>query len=132
MERKWYKNGTEAPTFVETENGTLYNYNSDANEEMLRADGYLPENEVDKVCTSCTQKVTQRQLRLALLTKSITAEMVEGVINQLPEPARSGALIEFNYASYYDRSNPLINQLGGVFKLSEEDLNEIFNLAGTL
>lgn len=132
MERKWYKNGTEAPTFIETDNGTLYNYNSDANEEMLRKDGYLPENEVDNVCTSCTQKVTQRQLRLVLLTKSITAEMVEGVINQLPEPARSGALIEFNYASYYDRSNPLINQLGGVFKLSEEDLNEIFNLAGEM
>lgn len=51
MERKWYKqiNGewVEAPQQIETENGTLYNYNSDSNEEMLRRDGYVPENEME-------------------------------------------------------------------------------------
>ena len=51
MERKWYKqiNGewVEAPQQIETEIGTLYNYNSDSNEEMLRRDGYVPENEIE-------------------------------------------------------------------------------------
>ena len=51
MERKWYKqiNGewVEAPQQIELENGTLYNYNSDSNEEMLRRDGYVPENEME-------------------------------------------------------------------------------------
>ena len=51
MERKWYKqiNGewAEAPQRIELENGTLYNYNSDSNEEMLRRDGYVPENEIE-------------------------------------------------------------------------------------
>ncbi len=51
MERKWYKqiNGewVEAPKQIELENGTLYNYNSDSNEEMLRRDGYVPENEME-------------------------------------------------------------------------------------
>ena len=51
MERKWYKqiNGewVEAPQQIERENGTLYNYNSDSNEEMLRRDGYVPENEME-------------------------------------------------------------------------------------
>lgn len=50
MERKWYKlvNGEwiEAPQQIETENGTMYNYNCDSNEEMLRHDGYLPEDEI--------------------------------------------------------------------------------------
>ncbi len=38
---------TEAPQQIETANGTLYNYNSDNNEEMLRRDGYVPENEME-------------------------------------------------------------------------------------
>lgn len=50
MERKWYKqiNGewVEAPQRIETEKGILYNYNSDSNEEMLRRDGYIPEDEL--------------------------------------------------------------------------------------
>lgn len=50
MERKWYKqvNGEwiEAPQSIETANGTMYNYNCDSNEVMLRADGYLPEDEI--------------------------------------------------------------------------------------
>lgn len=51
MERKWYKivNGVwvEAPASIETENGTMYNYNCEANAERLRADGYLPEDEIE-------------------------------------------------------------------------------------
>ena len=50
MERKWYKivNGAwvEAPASIETERGTMYNYNCEANEEQLRDDGYLPEDEI--------------------------------------------------------------------------------------
>lgn len=52
MERKWFKmiEGvlTEAPQKIETANGTLYNYNCDSNEVMLRADGYLPEDEMEE------------------------------------------------------------------------------------
>ena len=51
MERKWYKqiNGewVEAPQQIETGKGTLFNYNSDSNEEMLRRDGYIPEDELE-------------------------------------------------------------------------------------
>ena len=50
MERKWYKKTdegwVEAPQQIETENGIMYNYNCAANEEMLRADGYIPEDEI--------------------------------------------------------------------------------------
>lgn len=50
MQRKWFKMiegvPTEAPQQIETANGTLYNYNCDSNEVMLRADGYLPEDEI--------------------------------------------------------------------------------------
>lgn len=50
MQRNWFKMiegvPTEAPQQIETANGTLYNYNCDSNEEMLRADGYLPEEDI--------------------------------------------------------------------------------------
>jgi hypothetical protein len=53
MERKWFKmiEGvlTEAPQQIETANGALYNYNCDSNEVMLRAGGYLPEDEIDEI-----------------------------------------------------------------------------------
>jgi len=49
MERKWYKEVdgklVEAPQSITTENGIMYNYNCEANEEMLRRDGYIPEDE---------------------------------------------------------------------------------------
>ena len=51
MERKWYKQidgeWVEAPQQIETEKGTLYNYNSESNHLMLRRDGYVPENEME-------------------------------------------------------------------------------------
>ena len=50
MERKWYKEVdgklVEAPQSIETNNGIMYNYNCDSNEQMLREDGYLPEDEI--------------------------------------------------------------------------------------
>ena len=51
MERKWYKlrDGvwTIAPQQKVLEDGVMYNYDCDANEVMLREDGYLPENEIE-------------------------------------------------------------------------------------
>ena len=46
----------EAPQSKELDKGTMYNYNCDANEVMLRADGYIPENEVPEVINEPTEK----------------------------------------------------------------------------
>ena len=51
MERKWYKivNGgyVEAPQNLETETGTMFNFNAESNETELRKNGYLPEDEIN-------------------------------------------------------------------------------------
>lgn len=51
MNRKWYKKidreWVEAPQQIKTDKGIMYNYNCSSNEQMLRADGYLPENELN-------------------------------------------------------------------------------------
>ena len=52
MERKFYKsvNGVfvEAPQNMETETGTIFNYNAESNEAELRENGYIPENEINE------------------------------------------------------------------------------------
>lgn len=73
-----------------------------------------------------TFAATQRQLRLELLQRGITSSQIESVINQMDEPARTAALIEFNHASYFDRENPLIAQIGLLFNLTRDDLDDIF------
>ena len=64
MNRKWYKNingeWIEAPQQVETEKGVMYNYNCDANEKMLRADGYLPDGEVTVTASEPQPTLEQR------------------------------------------------------------------------
>ena len=51
MERKFYKlvNGVfvEAPQTMETETGTIFNFNAESNEVELRKNGYLPEDELE-------------------------------------------------------------------------------------
>ena len=51
MEREWYKliDGvwTIAPQQKVLEDGIMYNYDCDANEAMLREDGYLPDDEIE-------------------------------------------------------------------------------------
>ena len=99
--------------------------------------GETTEFEVETVPTAPEEvnvniEVTQRQLRLELLNRGITAEMINNVIENLPEPDKTQAQIEFEFASYFERQHPLIHQLGLVFGFSETDLDEIFNNAKKL
>lgn len=76
MNRKWYKNingeWVEAPQQVETENGVMYNYNSDANEKMLREDGYLPDGEVTVTASAPSPTLEQR----VKAVEDVTAEVI--------------------------------------------------------
>ena len=63
MERKWYRYESEAwveaPNSKEMANGVMFNYNCDANETMLRADGYISENEVPEVSEVINEQQTK-------------------------------------------------------------------------
>ena len=84
MERKWYKweNGMwqEAPATVTGDDYTLYNYNSEANEAMLRADGYLPESEIDVIGLTSEANMTIDERLEITESKVIT---LEEIINTL-------------------------------------------------
>lgn len=77
MKRKWYKevNGqwVEAPDMVQTDKYLILNYNCDANAEMLRRDGYVPENEIPLV--SIPSEATTIEERVAAI-EQVTEEVI--------------------------------------------------------
>ena len=86
MERKWYKivNGvlTEAPDNLETATGTMFNFNAESNEQILREYGYLPENEIDYEITQIIQPTLEERVAdiEQVTTEVITALNDKGIV----------------------------------------------------
>lgn len=77
------------------------------------------------------QVVTMRQARLALLGAGMLGA-VTTAINNLPEPDRSVATIEWEYSQEVNRNRALIQALGPLLGLSNEQLDGLFIMAATL
>lgn len=71
--------------------------------------------------------LTQRQFRLGLLEAGIDPDSITTML-----AGNKAALIEWNFASYIDREHPLIGQLGLIFGLTSQRLDEIFENAKKL
>lgn len=75
-------------------------------------------------------KVTPRQLRLALIDIGIMPSSVTAAINTIPYPTvREQALIEWEYASYYERSSPTVVAIGSILQLTPAQVTQLFNAA---
>lgn len=77
------------------------------------------------------QTVTMRQARLALLAIG-KLRAVEDTISGLPEPDRTKAQIEWDYAATVEKNSPLIRNLAPLIGIDQESLTELFNTAATL
>jgi hypothetical protein len=77
------------------------------------------------------QSVTMRQARLALLGAGLLAG-VEAAIAALPEPQKSAALIEWEYAAVVQRSSGLVPMMGTELGLTETQLDDLFVAAAAL
>lgn len=64
--------------------------------------------------------LTARQLRLVLLRKGITPAAVQGLLEQMDEPGRDEALIEWEYATQFDRDHPLIAAAADLLGIADE------------
>ena len=69
--------------------------------------------------------VTMRQARLALHAAGLLAG-VESAIDSLPEPPKTYARIEWDYASEVHRSSEFVGMLGAVLELDEQTLDNLF------
>jgi hypothetical protein len=78
--------------------------------------------------------LSARQLRLALLGLGLTGTQVEAQIAAMPgTPAqREAALIEWEYATTYQRDHPLVALLGAALGLTEAQIDEAWRSAAVL
>lgn len=75
--------------------------------------------------------VSMRQARLALFQNDLLSSVYDS-LNALPEPDKSAALIEWEYATEVRRSSALVESLSAALSLSPEQLDDLFDLAETL
>lgn len=120
--------------FVERENGAIVGVYS------LMQPGYAEEelasDHPDVVAfvnreTDALPVLTMRQFRLGLLGAGLLGT-VTAAIEAMPEPARSAALIEFDYASEVLRDNPLVLSLAAALNLSPEMIDDLWRSAAQL
>lgn len=71
--------------------------------------------------------VSPRQIRLALLGQGITPQMVADLLSEDP-----AAMVEWEYATYVERSHPLVDSLAEAFELDSEDVDALFLTAASL
>lgn len=75
--------------------------------------------------------VTMRQARLALHASGLL-QSVEDSIDAMPEPSRTTARIEWDYASRVERSSQFVAMLGTAIGLDDAQMDELFMAASIL
>lgn len=77
-------------------------------------------------------EITPRQLRLWLVTHGVTMANVDAVIAAMEEPAKSVAMIEWDYALSYKRDHALVSSLGAALGFTSEQIDQAFRDAALL
>jgi hypothetical protein len=75
--------------------------------------------------------VTMRQARIAL-SRSGHLSQVESALAEMEGQEGEEARIEWEYATTFDRSHPLVIGLASSLELTEQDLDDLFTLASTV
>jgi len=77
--------------------------------------------------------LTARQLRLGLVLNGISLSSVETAIEAIEDPTdREVARIEWKYTTTFERSHPLVNQIGAALGLTPEQIDAMWTEAATL
>ena len=74
---------------------------------------------------STFRDLTMRQFRLGLLGAGLLQD-VDAAIAAMPEPAKSAASIEFEYATVVVRDNALVDGLTASLGLTEEQIDALW------
>lgn len=77
------------------------------------------------------QQVTMRQARLALLGAGLLAG-VDAAIDSLPEPDRTAAKIDWEYAAVVQRDSGLVPAMGAALGMTEAQIDALFVEAARL
>ena len=102
--------------------------NEQVKEGWLYVDGVLSEPPPKPEPVPAT--VTMRQARLALLDLELLSSIDEA-INTMPEPDKTKAKIEWEYAAVVERNSDWVSDLGQQLGLSDAQIDDLFRLAAT-
>lgn len=77
--------------------------------------------------------ITARQLRLGLIANGIMPSLVQATIEAMPAgPSRESALVEWEYASSFERTHPLIASVAAGLSLTAEQVDAMWMAATSL
>ena len=88
--------------------------------------------EQEPIPVEVPERITPRQFRLAIFRlHGVTDAQIEAaIIENIPEPQRTEALIEYRTSTYFRRSHPMLAGVAAMFGLTSEDLDQIFITGG--
>lgn len=73
------------------------------------------------------ERVSPRQLRLALIEQGTMPDQITSAIEAIPdETMKQKALIEWEYATFYERNNPTVSAIGSMIGLDEDGIDNLF------
>jgi len=78
------------------------------------------------------EEVTPRQIRQALILSGVSLEQIEQALDTLSEPTKSLAKTEWEYSIAFQRSRPLVAQVGQMLGWTSTQLDDLWRFASTL
>lgn len=113
-----------------------YHLTEDAKDNyQYPVDGWIYANDIDQAITQfanlAKSSITNRQCKLALLSIDKYRAVID-FIDSMPEPQKTQAKIEWDYANDIERDNPLFNVVATGIGLDESQIDDLFSLAKTL
>lgn len=82
---------------------------------------------IDSIKKPVPRSVTPRQIRLALIAKGVSLDSITAAIASISDPAiRVNAQIEWEYTSTFERTYPLIEQIGTALNITSDDIDQLF------
>lgn len=78
------------------------------------------------------EDLSSRQIRLGLLAIGISLDAIETILNGLPEPVKSEALIAWEFSNFFERNNDLVDEVGAMLGLTSDQIDDLWRLSITL
>lgn len=95
-------------------------------------EGATPEEIAEANKAKAPTQARSMNLRLVLIQNGISIQDVYDAIASLPSPQNALGYQMFEYATHYDRNNPMINTLAQLMNVSQEQLDDFFIQAENL
>ena len=106
-------------------------------QQIVSIDGLDPEPQVgwiweNGVLRKLLLPISPRQIRLALVMSGVSLSMIDEALNSLPEPTKSFALVSWEYAISFERTDPLVDNVGLLLGWNTAQLDGLWEMAATL